>query len=512
MAVDARCRHVPWTDVTSAAGALAAELAARDAQLAATRDALSALRRDFRYNLTLLEARDAELASYDAAAAAAAAAAADAEQALRAARDAGAREASAAAQAWEHAVAADARADAADALRHAEAEAAASAHARLTDTLRAQQMRFDDKLAQQKHSSDARRAAAEARASNAGHRLEAITHMLAAAQDAAATAASRAEAAEARLCFVDCERSASLRALADAATELAAARASAVSFTERAAAAERNTASAEHTLRSLSAELDARASAPCAAIAAARDEARSLALLLAARDAELAAAKEQEFDLRQAKHAAGETHAVNSTHAASLDSLSAENVRLRQQLDVSVAANTRLRAGVALMRAEMEAAAAPPTASAAAEATDTPVSLSSVDAEIARLTLERDALMDISSALRSALRRALALSEQATATQPVVAATGATVRHGASALGRAGKAPQVEAALACIPAPASARPPPVPASERGTASQAASRERAAAAASRRAAETQPRLPPVRNWAAEVAAAHRAASS
>jgi hypothetical protein len=511
MAVSARCRHVPWTDDASAAGALAAELAARDAELAATRDSLGLLRRDFRYNLTLLEARDAELASYDAATAAAAAAAAAAEEALRAARDVGARDAAAAAQAWEHAACANARADAADALRHAGAEAAASAHARLADTLRAQQRRFEDELAQQKRLSDLRFAAAEARPADASRRLEATEQMLIAAREAAAAAASRAEAAEARLCAVHCERSASQRALADATTELAAARASADSFTERAAAAERNTSAAQHTVRSLSAELDARASASSAAITAARDEARSLALLLAARDAELAAAKEQEFDLHQATHAVGVAPAVDTSHAASFDSLSAENVRLREQLDVAVAANTRLRAGVARMRAEMEAAAAPPAASGAAELHDAPM-LSSVDAEIARLTRERDALMDISSALRSALCRALALSEQATAAQPVVAATGVAVRHGASAPGRAGKAPQLEAALACISAPASARPPPVPASERGTASQAASRERAAASALRRAAETQPRLPPVRNWAADAAAAHRAASS
>jgi hypothetical protein len=195
----------------------------------------------------------------------------------------------------------------------------------------------------------------------------------------------------------------------------------------------------------------------------------------------------------------------------SIESVTAENARLREKLDAAVAANTRLRSGVALMRAEMEAAAAVPSAAAAAEPGDAASAhLSRVD-ELTRLTQEREELMDISSALRSALRRALALGEQATGVQRLVVAAKPIARQGMAAPSFAGAVSEphpLEAALACGAAPATARPPALPASERGTASQAASRERAAAASLRRAAETQPRAPPVRNWAAE---ANRAAS-
>ena len=464
MTLALRRGHASWADDASAAGALTAELAARDAELATARGALARLQHDFRYNLLLLEARDAELASYDAAFADSAAAATACDEALRGARVALAP------------------------------EAAAATHARLSDALRVQQRRFETELAEQRRSSDA--SAADAR-----RRLEAAERRLITAQEAAAAAASRTETLEASVRTAEGERDAVQRALSDAATELAATRARADGAAERASAAERDAAAAREAGASLRAELDTRASAASAAVAAARDEAHSLALLLAARDTELVALREREFELLHATRAAGAVAAVGTT---SHESLSAENARLREKLDAAVAANTRLRSGVALMRAEMEAAAAAPAAVAAALVGDASAGHIPVD-ELTRLTQEREELMDISSSLRSALRRALALGEQTHGMPGSVAALKPSVRHGmaASSGGGVTQSPAPEVALVCGPMPASARPPSVPASERGTASQAASRERAAAASLRRAAETQPRAPPVRNWAAEA---------
>ena len=494
MTLALRRGHASWADDASAAGALTAELAARDAELATARGALARLQHDFRYNLLLLEARDAELASYDAAFADSAAAATACDEALRGARVALAQEAAAAAQSRERAAKAEARAEAVEATRQAEAAAAAATHARLSDALRVQQRRFETELAEQRRSSDA--SAADAR-----RRLEAAERRLITAQEAAAAAASRTETLEASVRTAEGERDAVQRALSDAATELAATRARADGAAERASAAERDAAAAREAGASLRAELDTRASAASAAVAAARDEAHSLALLLAARDTELVALREREFELLHATRAAGAVAAVGTT---SHESLSAENARLREKLDAAVAANTRLRSGVALMRAEMEAAAAAPAAVAAALVGDASAGHIPVD-ELTRLTQEREELMDISSSLRSALRRALALGEQTHGMPGSVAALKPSVRHGmaASSGGGVTQSPAPEVALVCGPMPASARPPSVPASERGTASQAASRERAAAASLRRAAETQPRAPPVRNWAAEA---------
>ena len=503
MALALRRVHSPWADDASAAGALTAELAARDAELAAARGALTRLQHDFRYNLGLLEARDAELASYDAAFADAAAAAAVADEALLAARAALAEEVAAAAQSCERAAAAEARAEAADATRQADVAAAAATHARLNDMLRAQQRRFETELAEQRRSNDASAADARRRLETAERRIEAV-------QDALAAAASRAEALEASVRVAEGAHADVQRALSDSATELAAARARADGAFKRVAAAERDAAAAREAVATLRAELDARASAASAAVAAARNEAHSLALLLAARDAELAASREREFDLHQATRAAGAVAVVDTAaHAALLESLTADNVHLREKLDAAVAANTRLRSGVALMRAEMEAAAAAPTARGEAEL-EGALNRQSHEDELTRLAQEREELMDISSSLRSALRHALALGEQTAGVQSFVSALKPPARHGIAASSGLDVGPsRLEAALACGPAPASARPPSLPASERATPSQAAARERAAAASLRRAAETQPRAPPVRNWAAE--ATGRAAS-